>query len=355
MASLFAVISTLVLLSSVSARWPAEKAEKWALSRGYQAGVNFIPSNAINQLEMFQSQSYDPITIDRELGYAQSVGFNTLRVFLHNILWDEGPQDLLKRLDGFLTISSNRGFSTMFVLFDSCWNAYPKAGEQPAATPGVHNSQWVQCPGHDLLQSPEAFNQLKPYVQGVVSHFQNDSRVLAWDVWNEPNNSGYSDELIAPLLTAAFEWIREVRPSQPLTTPIWQDVERAVYTSFQELQLQLSDVLSFHNYEPAAQLSQAIARVRATDAKRPIICTEYMARTEGSTFEPNLQVLKDAGVIAYNWGLVSGRTQTIYPWSSLQEPFTEEPAVWFHDILRADGAAFNQSEVTYIQSILLKR
>eukprot|EP01039_Chlorochromonas_danica_P002316 gene2316-2537_t len=342
---------------AVSERWSLEKAQAWHRSHAYKAGVNFVPSNAVNELEMFQAETYDPTTIDRELAFAQKIGFNTLRVFLHNILWEEGADAFLRRLDDFLSLADQRGFSTLLVLLDSCWNAYPKAGQQPDPIPGVHNSQWVQCPGHDLLQNNTAFDlAVKPYVQGVLTHFKDDKRVLAWDLWNEPDNSGYADDLIAPLLQRVFAWAREVHPSQPLTTPIWHSlpVEKLRYTDFQKLQLNLSDVLSFHNYETAEKLSEAIDHLQRFAPGRPAICTEYMARTAGSTFEPNLEILKEAGIFAYNWGLVSGKTQTIYPWSTTVIPAKQEPEIWFHDVLHADGTAFNQSEISYIQQVLKK-
>lgn len=37
-------------------------------------GANFIPSTAINQLEMWQKETFDPTTIDRELGFARKIG-----------------------------------------------------------------------------------------------------------------------------------------------------------------------------------------------------------------------------------------------------------------------------------------
>lgn len=343
-----------VLGGAAKERWSAQKAVFWQSRHGYKAGFNFVPSTAVNELEMFQAATYDPITIDRELSWAQAVGFNTIRVFLHNILWEEGSDDFIKRLDDFLTITDKYKIQVTFVLLDSCWNGYPKAGTQPEPIPGVHNSQWVQCPGYDLVHNTTDFEgRVKPYVQGVVSAFRDDNRVLAWDVWNEPNNSGYSDDLIAPLIKMTFDWVREADPNQPLTTPVWQDTDGATYTTFQLLQLDLSDVLSFHNYDTPEHMVGSINRLREYDAIRPIVCTEYMARTAGSHFEPHLQIMKDANVYAYNWGFVSGRTQTIYPWTTSTVPATEEPAIWFHDVYRANGTAFNASEIAYIQSILL--
>lgn len=337
---------------TASGRWSVEKAALWQKNVGWKAGSNFVPSTAVNELEMFQSATYDAATIDRELQYAQDMGFNAMRVFLHNLLWSQDSAGFISTLENFLSMTEKHGISVMFVLFDSCWKAYPQVGEQPEPTPGVHNSQWVQAPGFETIIDQSKFDLLEEYTKGVVSHFKDDSRILAWDVWNEPNNSGYTDDTISPLLQQVFGWIREIDPSQPLTTPIWQDVEKGNYTAFQKVQLDNSDVLSFHSYSTAAVLSECISELKAYAPHRPIICTEYMARTANSTFEPHLAVMQEAGVHAINWGLVTGRTQTMYGWETCTEPATEEPAVWFHDILRADGTPFNQSEVTYIQSVM---
>lgn len=339
-------------------RWSAEKALEWQQRVGYHAGVNFIPSTADNELEMFQDATYDPVTIDRELSWAAATGFNTIRVFLHHILWQEDSGKFVKRIDDFLSIADKYNIKTTLVLLDSCWNAYPKAGVQPEPIPGVHNSQWLQCPGYDIVHNTEAFKSVVlPYVTGVVSAFKDDHRVLAWDIWNEPNNSGYADSLIAPLLKLTFDTIRKTVEdySQPLTTPVWIDVDGDNYSPFMQLQLEISDVYSFHNYDTAPHMIGCIERLRQFDPVRPLICTEYMARTAGSTFEPHLDIMKSNNVFAYNWGLVSGRTQTIYPWTTTTTPATEEPAIWFHDIFRANGTPFNASEITYIQSVLNKK
>ncbi len=335
-------------------RWTPERAQDWQTKYGYRAGINFIPSTADNELEMFQSETYDPKTIDRELGYAQSMGFTTARVFLHNLLWEEDSVKFLARLDNFLSIASKRGFAVMLVLFDSCWNADPHTGTQPEPIYGQHNSQWVQAPGTAILNDAKAFEKLHSYVKGVTEHFKDDSRIIAWDVWNEPNNSGYDDSFILPRITQVFSWIREVNPSQPLTTPVWK-YSKASFSLFEQVQMNMSDVISFHNYEPPQQLAQSMEHIQKFNGDRPLVCTEYMARTAGSHFEPSLQMMKDLKINAYNWGLVNGRTNTIYDWTTCVKPATEPPAIWFHDIVNPDGSAFNQSEISYIQSVLLPK
>lgn len=352
----FRVIFTLFFLAAASVnaytdRWSVEKAGHWLNKVGWKAGANFAPSTAVNELEMFQAETFDLLTIDRELGFAEDLGMGTVRVFLHNLLWTQDSAGFVQRLDQFLDVAKKHKISVMLVLFDSCWLPNPVLGTQPEPIPGVHNSQWVQAPGYDIIHDNDQFEKLESYVHGVVSHFKHDERVLAWDIWNEPDNSGYADDLISPLLVKVAGWVRSANPTQPLTTPVWTNPSSADYTPFQKTQMDHSDVISFHIYESAANLQQAIANFQAYDAGRPVICTEYMARTAGSTFEPQMQIMRDANVIAINWGLVSGRIQTIYDWSTCTVPATEPPAIWFHDILSPDGTAFNATEVEYIKSI----
>eukprot|EP00604_Paraphysomonas_vestita_P001386 CAMPEP_0174820450 /NCGR_PEP_ID=MMETSP1107-20130205/4291_1 /TAXON_ID=36770 /ORGANISM="Paraphysomonas vestita, Strain GFlagA" /LENGTH=250 /DNA_ID=CAMNT_0016035823 /DNA_START=406 /DNA_END=1158 /DNA_ORIENTATION=+ len=244
----------------------------------------------------------------------------------------------------------------MFVLLDSCWNAYPKLGKQPDPIPYVHNSQWVQAPGIDIVNDPEQFALLKDYIYGVVSHFRNDERIIAWDIWNEPDNSGYTAELITPLLEQVFSWCREANPTQPLTTPLWKDRpwnNSTRLNSLQRLQIENSDVISFHNYGDLNDLTDAVESLQGYG--KPLVCTEYMARGAGSYFNPNLGYLKETSVDAFNWGLVSGLTQTIYAWDSYNQPNPyegiDDPEPWFHDILRADGTPKYPEEVDYIRSI----
>lgn len=333
------------------------KTKKWVKNGDrWMVGANFIPSTAVNELQMWQVQDYDQATIERELGYAKNLGFNTMRVFLHNLLYDpSNPGVFLNSIDGFLNTTSSMDIGVMLVLLDSCWNADPALGTQPDPIPGVHNSQWVQAPGKALVTGPFADFQaaVEPYVTGVVSRFQQDPRVIAWDVWNEPDNSGYTSDQITPLLSAVFDWVDAVGPMQPATTPLWQGHNHwskfDSLTSLQQLQITRSGVISFHHYDTVELLHRAVEQLVGYD--KPLVCTEYMARSAKSYFNPNMGFLQQAGVDAYNWGLVSGLTQTIYPWDSDVKPYTEEPDPWFHDIMTADGVCKYPDEYTYIRNI----
>jgi hypothetical protein len=349
------------LFAAAPDRWPAAKANAWLDQHGWLLGCNYIPSTAINQLEMFQTDTFDLAVNDRELGWAASLGFNSVRVFLHHLLWEQDPKGFLDRLDKFLAVADKHGIGVMPVLFDSCWDPFPKLGRQRDPKPGLHNSGWVQTPGADVLKDPSRHAALRDYVVGVVSRFRDDRRVQVWDVWNEPNNTNdnaYGAQepkdkpgLVRPLLTKAFAWAREAKPAQPLTSGVWQGTwaEPDKLRPMEVIQIENSDVISFHNYGKLDELKQCVANLRRYN--RPILCTEYMSRGNGSFFEPHLGFMKEQRVAAYNWGLVSGKTQTIYPWDSWKKAYVGEPPLWFHDIFRADGKPYRPEETAYIRKL----
>ncbi len=346
-------------------QWTPAQASSWNKQAGntWLRGSNFLPSSAINQIEMWQASTFDEATIDRELGYARGLGFNSMRVFLHDLPYEQDPQGFLKRVGRFLDIADKHKIRPLFVFFDSCWYPLPYLGAQMAPRPYTHNSGWVQSPGVAALQEPAEYPRLHRYVSGVVKRFATDSRIAGWDVWNEPDNSDGGAvarpnlepknkvELVNSLLPQVFAWARESDPIQPLTSGVWKgDFSSDVaLDATQRIQLEQSDVVSFHNYGDEASLRGAIRGLRRLG--RPILCTEYMARPNQSVFNPNFGVMKEEGVAAYNWGFVSGKSQTIYPWDSWTKQYTAEPPVWFHDILRMDGSAYRPEEVAYIRRV----
>ncbi len=349
----------------VPARWSEKTAQDWYAKQPFLAGSNYIPSDAINELEMWQADSFDPDRIDKELGWAQSIGFNTMRVFLHDLVWQQDPAGFKKRIDKFLEISARHHIKPLFVLFDSCWDPHPKLGKQHAPTPGVHNSGWVQSPGAEALEDPAQYPRLEAYVKGVVGAFAKDNRILGWDIWNEPDNTNggsYTDppkkvEFVTLLLPKAFDWARSVHPIQPLTSGLWQGEDWSNFAKLSavaKIQLEKSDIISFHSYDPPPEFERRIQSL--LPYHRPIICTEYMARGNGSTFQGSLPVALKYHVGAINWGLVAGKTQTYLPWDSWKHPYTDrEPSIWFHEVFRTDGQPYNKEETDYIRSVLVTR
>jgi hypothetical protein len=336
-------------------RWDEARANRWYQEQPWLVGANFLPSDAENELEMWQPATFDPQEIDRELGWAESLGMNTMRVFLHNLPWEQDAEGFKKRIDVFLTIAGKHHIRPMFVLFDSCWDPDPKPGPQQPPVPGVHNSRWVQAPGRAMLADPGQYPRLKAYVQGVVGAFANDPRILAWDVWNEPDNHNDSSygklelpnktELILALLPQVFAWARETDPKQPLTSGVWSGDWSSLnkMTPIAQIQIEQSDVISFHNYDWPEGFEKRVHQLE--QFHRPLLCTEYMARGAGSTFDTVLPLAKQYHVAAINWGLVKGRSQTYLPWDSWRRPYVDEqPTVWFHDVFHEDGTPYRERE-----------
>lgn len=342
-----------------SIRWSSDRANRWYQAQGWPVGANYITSNAINQLEMFQPGTYDPQRINTELGWARLQGVNTVRVFLHDQLWAQDSRGFQLRLSQFVSIAARHGIKPMFVLFDSCWDPFPKLGKQHAPRPGVHNSGWVQSPGAERIDDPSYTRTLRDYVMAVLTQFRTDDRVLAWDLWNEPDNPSRQyrnversdkQQRVANLLPQVFSWARAVDPQQPLTSGVWDgEWDTAHRNAISGIQLDNSDVITFHSYGDPATFENKIGEL--SPRGRPMICTEYMARTLGSTVEGILPVAKRHNVGAVNWGLVAGKTQTYFPWDSWDHPYTAIPEVWFHDLLRPDGRPFRDTEIQTIQSL----
>jgi hypothetical protein len=340
-------------MMSSNKRWSESKANEWYSKQPWLVGCNFIPSTAINQLEMWQADTFDPDTIERELALAESIGFNAVRTYLHDLAWEADPEGFKRRVGQFLEIASRHKIRPILVFFDDCWNKNPQIGIQPEPKRKTHNSGWVQSPGVKIVNSSSSsWGMLEKYVKDVISSFAIDERILLWDLYNEPGNRGNRSRSL-PLLKSVFDWAREVNPFQPLSCGVWFENKDIV-----EVQLSESDIITFHNYEPAAHLKNQIASLKRQG--RPLICTEWMARTRGSLVQTHLPIFDSEKVGCLNWGLVAGKTNTIYPWfitpRYLMQNFSlskrsTEPKVWFHDLFRADGSAFDQSEIALFKKL----
>jgi hypothetical protein len=364
----FALCCSLVSGAETPQRWSEQKANDWCAKQPWLVGCNFVPSNAINQLEMWQPETFDLATIDKELALAKGLGFNSVRVFLHDLLWEQDARGFLSRIDQFLGVADKHGIGVMFVLFDGVWDPDPKLGKQRDPKPHTHNSGWVQSPSREVLKDPARHESLSPYVKGVIGRFKDDRRVHVWDIYNEPDNTNVNsygaksktktelpDEqkkaMSLALITKAFGWAREGNPSQPITSGVWAGSWKTVdeMSPMARFCAEQSDVITFHSYNPLNDVKARVEDLRQFN--RPILCTEYMARPAGSTFETILPYFMEQKIGAYNWGFVEGKSQTIYPWDSWSKQYTAEPPVWFHEIFRKDGSAYRPEEVKLIREL----
>jgi hypothetical protein len=341
-------ILSITSLNVYSEQWSIDTAQEWYKQQGWLVGCNFIPSTAENTIEMWQDETFDPITIDVELGYAQNIGFNIVRVFLHYLLWQDDPTGFKKNLKTYLKIADSHKIRTMFVLFDDCWNLEGHLGPQETPIPGVHNSRWVQCPGDAEVKNSTVYPILASYVIDILTCFRDDPRVVIWDLYNEPGNSGHGLDTL-PLLQYVFLWARKANTTQPLTSGLWGYGDDLKMLNM--FQVDNSDIITFHSYFDLDGFKNIYQWVLDKVGDRPCFCSEYMARLLNCTFETHLPYMKFINVGAINWGLVSGKTQTIYPWGS--PPYSPPPKVWFHDIFNKNGSPFDDAEVLLIRNLTM--
>lgn len=324
-------------------RWTMPRSWEWYQQAGAIRGCNYLPRTAVNSTEMWQADTFDPKTIDQELGWAEEMGFNSIRVFLQFVVWQQDAKSFKARLDQFLDIAARHHITVMPVLFDDCAFAgrEPYLGKQDAPVPGVHNSGWVPSPGLRRVTNSTTWNDLRLYVRDIVGSHAKDRRILVWDLYNEPGNSNMGEKSL-PLVEAAFAWAREVKPSQPLTVGPWDNF----YSKMSKRLFALSDIISFHGYDAPAGMKQKIDLCRSFG--RPVLCTEWLRRQEGNTFAAMLPVFSLHQVGWYNWGLVAGRTQTYMPWGSKKD--SPMPALWQHDVLHPDGKPFDSQEAALLKA-----
>lgn len=329
--------------TTTAERWTEEKAQQWSQENGWLRGCNFNPSTAINQLENWQAETFDTVTIDRELGWAEAIGMNVMRVYLHHVAWEVDKEGFKNRMDKYLQIADKHGIKTIFVFFDDCWNPTYQAGKQPEPKPGVHNSGWVRDPGDLLFSDTTLMKTLEMYEKDVLTTFKDDKRIVMWDLYNEPGNSNYGNKSM-PLLQNAFKWGREVNPSQPLSSAVWN----LSLSDLNKFQVENSDIITYHNYENPEKHQACIDTLKRYN--RPLVCSEYMARRNNSLFTNIMPMLKAQNIGAINWGLVAGKSNTKYAWD---EPIPDgaEPPLWFHEIFHPDGTPYKQEEVDLIKSL----
>jgi hypothetical protein len=296
-------------------------------------GVNYVPSNAVNATQMWQD--FDPATIDLELGFAASLGLNSVRVFIQYVVYERDAAGLLERFAAFLDLAGARGLTVMPVLFDDCWLPEPFLGEQaPEPRPGVHNPFWQSSPGRRRMSL--AFRPaLRRYVEDLLGRFGGDRRIIAWDLYNEPQARDAS----VALLRDVFAWARDIAPSQPLTA-CW-------YGTL------LSDLTSIHFYvSPTREPDEAQRTIEsATSFGRPVVATEALGRPNHGELHEILPLFEEHGIGWYLWELMIGADQTRYQWPH-SPPVADD--VVFQGLLYPDETPYSDDELQLIRASTLE-
>lgn len=333
-------------------RWSEEKANAWWAEQEWPVGCNYVPSYAINQFEFWQPETFDLEAIDKELALAESIGFNTLRIYLHEILWEADRDGFKDRINQFMDVAAKHG-QKLIITFFTNGGTYdnPHLGKQPNSVPGVHGPGWIQAPGAEKLNDPSTWPALKEYVQDIIRTYKDSEHVLYWCLYNEPENTRLGCECL-PFMKELFTWAREVNPSQPLSSPIWIRPGQKGTTTKMDIVSWLCencDIITFHAYYDK-ELKTYISMLERLG--RPMVCQEYMGRPN-STFEYSLPILKEKKIGAINWGLVRGKCNFYMPWGS--KPGEPMPEVWFHDIFNPDGTPYSQEEIDFIKSLTMNK
>ena len=325
-------------------QWSVEKINQWYADVGAIKGFNYLPATAVNDIDMWQESSFDPETIAKELKLAHESGYNSVRVFLHYLVWKEQKKSFKQNIETFLKIAESNKITVMFILFDDC-NApgqAPFIGEQKAPELGHHNSRWVACPGLDVVDDLSQFADYESYLKDIVSTYKDDDRIIAWDLYNEPGNTGVGMRSKGLLLNA-FKWAREVNPSQPLTVGAW-NLDH-LEDEMSQIMMSHSDFVTFHSYKDIEDLKNRITVCQRFN--RPIINTEWLRRQAGNTFELVLPVFKENKIGWYHWGLVQGKTQTWLHWISSADNVKDAP--WQHDMFTPDHKPYKPTEIEMVK------
>lgn len=331
-------------------RWTAEKANAWYAKQPWLMGCNFVPTTAVNDVEMWSRDTFDADTIRRELGWARDIGMNTVRVFLSYTVWKAEGRAFLDHFDEFLGMAAEKDIRVMPILFDDCafdGGVDPFYGPQPAPVPGVHNSRWVPSPGFAVADDPQQAASCRAYVDAVVGAHKDDDRIVAWDLYNEPGNTGRK-LLCLPLLVNVFAWARAQTPEQPLCCGYWN--QSPEWDGLNRTMMELSDVINLHAYTPLEETKRLVERAR--QEKRPIFISEWMHRPNGSCIMDHLPWFKEEKIGVWQWGLVQGKTQTHLSWSTMGTGKPDpNPALWQHDVLYPDGSPYREDEMVLMRKL----
>jgi hypothetical protein len=350
--------------SAQTPQWSPSAAKDWYARQPWIIGANYIQSNTVNQIEMWQAETFDGDRIDMELGWAESLGINTLRVTLQEMLWEHDSGALRSRMNKLLGIADKHKMKVIFVLFDSSGDPYPELGHQRQPKPGVRNSLWVQSPGAKGLTDAKQIEGALNYAEDVVATFNIDKRVLAWDVWNEPDNTNAASypnselpnkiEVVQKLLPQVFRYARAGIPTQPVTSGLWKSGDWSTLTTLspiEKIQVELSDFISFQNYQGPEEFEKRVKWLQAFG--RPVMCTGFLARNQGSSIEAILPIALKYDIGALVGDLVQGKTQRWLPSDSWQKPYVDrEPSVWSQDLFLTTGPLYRKQDADVIKQMI---
>jgi hypothetical protein len=317
-------------------RWTVTRAHEYMQSYGVIKGCNFVPSYCKSPMQHFIDFRED--IIRKELGYAKKAGLNSIRLWIPCFAWQSDRQTFYQVLDKYLEICNEMQFSIMATL--TCYSIKKDTFQEKLEVkpqrfyPGVH-IQPLEIEGIYRREADD-WPVIREYYQEITKRYGDNRTIIVWDLYNE------AWEKDRDLQEHLFQWVREVDPGQPLTA-CWGAHD-------------YSDVITFHTYQPPGGkkrdelpglLSFEEEINYALSYNRPVLCTEWLARTFGNNFQNVLPVFAAYNIGFYFWGLVAGSGQYRFPWNWPEG--APEPYLWFHEILYPDGHPYKREEIDMIR------
>ena len=341
----------------MSKQWSKERAWAWYNARPWIRGCNFMPSDCANRIDMWQEYDFEKHfeTAEREIALAESIGFNSVRIILEFEVWLHQHDGFLKRLDQYLAMFYRHGVTAMMVLANDC--SVPKAAWKPARfgeqtyDVGYHGGRKISPHGgHDelsyhILDDPEMAEKYYEFVREIITIYAHDERVLIWNLFNEPGNN--RADLSLPHMEKFFEIAREIDPDQPICADAY-----GLSRKIGRRALELSDVISFHNYSDFRANINHIELL--SQHQRPMLDTEWLHRIYHNDVETMYPLLYLHKIASYNWGFVLGKYQTHEPWNGIWERMERgeefDVTKWQHDLFRPSLRPYDPREIELIKS-----
>ena len=356
----------------MSERWTKEKAWEWYNSRPWIRGFNYVPSDCVGWLEMWQEYDHASKveTIRRELALAARIGFNAVRQFLAFDVWLYQHDSFMANVEEYISIAAENGLGVMLALISD--GGVPKkepvfgevkttrgvhAGEDNAAPeiPGIFPSErkWEPSmpivdpkPKFSPVDEPALAEQFYRYVDELAEKYAKDERVIFWNVWNEPGNSNRGT-LSVPHIRRAFEILRAHDPIQPLAADLWRFPKNNKLTAEETVAAELSDVISYHDYGSLDHSVRVIEFLRGFG--RPMLNTEWLHRVQFNSVYTHLPLYYNNGIGIFNWGLVEGKFHGKEPWENCWRRYAAGEKLditkWQHDLLRANLRPYDPEEI----------
>ena len=351
-------------------KWSKEKVWDWYNSRPWIRGCNFMSSDCANRVDQWQEYGFEERfeTTKRELALVAETGFNSIRIIPEFIVWLKEHDGFMERFEHYIAEADKNGISCMVVLGNDCMPPKEEAlkrmnlGEQHVDW-GYHGGRKVSQhgvfngAGYSLLDEPEYAEKYYEFVREIVTKYKDDERILLWDVFNEPGNSGRKS-MSLPHLMKFFEIIRNIDPIQPLTVGIWsQTVDLDNLLEIEKIGLENSDIITYHNYSSYENNIEEMHLLKKLE--RPVMNTEWLARCCKNTVEEMFPLYFLEKIGCYCWGFVAGKYQTYEPHNNVWYNYKDNPdsylnwdfdfSKWFHDLYRPSLNPYVPKEIYLIK------